>query len=62
MEEEGVQGHIRILTKLSSVVGDENAIGFFGYSFYQENQDSLKAVSISGPDSEEAVEPSFENE
>lgn len=63
MEEEGVQGQLIQDTNqvVSSVVGDENAIGFFGYSFYQENQDSLKAVSISGPDSEEAVEPSFEN-
>lgn len=63
MDEEGVQGQLIQDTNqvVSSVVGDQNAIGFFGYSFYQENQDSLKPVSITGPDSEEAVEPSFEN-
>ena len=63
MEEEGVQGQLIQDTNqvVSSVVGDQNAIGFFGYSFYQENSDQLKAVSIVGPDSEEAVEPTFEN-
>lgn len=63
MDEEGVQGQLIQDTNqvVSSVVGDENAIGFFGYSFYTENEDSLKAVSITGPDSEEAVEPTFEN-
>ncbi|MCK1977107.1 phosphate ABC transporter substrate-binding protein PstS family protein [Jeotgalicoccus huakuii] len=63
MEEEGVQGQLIQDTNqvVSSVVGDQNAIGFFGYSFYQANADQLKAVNIVGPDSEEAVEPSFEN-
>ena len=63
MDEEGVQGQLIQDTNqvVSSVVGDENAIGFFGYSFYQANEDSLKAVSITGPDSEEAVEPTFDN-
>lgn len=63
MDEEGVQAQLIQDTNqvVSSVVGDPNAIGFFGYSFYQENQDTLKAVSIQGPDSEEAVEPTFEN-
>ena len=64
MDEEGVDAQLIQDTNqvVSSVVGDENAIGFFGFSFYQANEDSLKAVSISGPDSEEAVEPTFENE
>ncbi|CEA00024.1 Phosphate-binding protein PstS precursor [Jeotgalicoccus saudimassiliensis] len=63
MDEEGVDAQLIQDTNqvVSSVVGDENAIGFFGFSFYQANEDSLKAVSISGPDSEEAVEPTFEN-
>lgn len=63
MDEEGVQGQLIQDTNqvVSSVVGDQNAIGFFGYSFYQANQDSLKPVSITGPDSEEAVEPTFDN-
>lgn len=63
MDEEGVQAQLIQDTNqvVSSVVGDQNAIGFFGYSFYIENEDSLKAVSITGPDSEEAVEPLFEN-
>lgn len=63
MDEEGVQGELIQDTNqvVSSVVGDPNAIGFFGYAFYVENEGTLNAVPIQGPDSDEAVEPTFEN-
>ncbi len=35
------------------VMGSPNAIGYFGYAYYQENEDKLRAVPIEG------VEPSF---
>ncbi|MGL5821911.1 MAG: PstS family phosphate ABC transporter substrate-binding protein [Sarcina sp.] len=44
---------------VQGVAGDQYAIGFFGFSYYKENQDKLKAVKIDagkGP-----VEPTFEN-
>jgi phosphate transport system substrate-binding protein len=28
------------------VTGDEGALGYFGFSYFEENQDSLKAVAI----------------
>lgn len=31
---------------VSGVEGDKNSIGYFGYSFYEENQDKLKIVPI----------------
>ncbi|CAN5649953.1 hypothetical protein BH23CHL5_BH23CHL5_16580 [soil metagenome] len=31
---------------VQGIAGDENALGFFGYSYYQENTDKLKAVAI----------------
>ncbi|MFJ7975054.1 PstS family phosphate ABC transporter substrate-binding protein [Peribacillus sp. JNUCC 23] len=43
---------------VQGVSGDKNAIGFFGYAYYAENQDKLKDVSIdngNGP-----VEPTHE--
>jgi len=33
---------------VQGVAGDKNAIGFFGYAYYLENQDKLTAVSIDG--------------
>ncbi|MEM7783395.1 MAG: PstS family phosphate ABC transporter substrate-binding protein [Planctomycetota bacterium] len=41
------------------VQGDPFAIGFFGYSFYEANQDELKSVAIVNPDNNEAVSPSM---
>ncbi|RID89430.1 PstS family phosphate ABC transporter substrate-binding protein [Peribacillus asahii] len=38
--------------------GDKNAIGFFGYAYYAENQDSLKVVPIDNGNG--AVEPTHE--
>jgi phosphate transport system substrate-binding protein len=31
---------------VTGVAGDTNAIGFFGYAYYVENQDKLKAVAV----------------
>lgn len=31
---------------VQGVAGDKNALGFFGYAYYEENQDKLKVVSI----------------
>ncbi|MFD2829441.1 phosphate ABC transporter substrate-binding protein PstS family protein [Corticicoccus populi] len=63
MAEEGVQGELIQDTNqvVSSVVGDENSIGFFGFNFYIENEDQLKAVPVSLSEDEDAVEPTFEN-
>lgn len=43
---------------LQGVQGDEYAIGYFGFSYYQSNQDSITAVSID--DGDGCVEPSLE--
>jgi phosphate transport system substrate-binding protein len=37
---------------VQGVSGDENALGYFGYSYYENNLDTLKALSVDG------VEPS----
>ncbi len=39
---------------VQGVAGDENALGYFGYSYYENNLDSLKALSLDG------VEPTAE--
>ena len=31
---------------VQGIAGDKNAIGFFGYAYYEENKDKLKVVSI----------------
>lgn len=44
---------------VQGVAGDKNAIGFFGFAYYEENQDKLKLVKIdngNGP-----ILPSFES-
>ena len=33
---------------MKGVEGDANAIGYFGYAYYVENSDKLKAVEIDG--------------
>ncbi|GGB04778.1 PstS family phosphate ABC transporter substrate-binding protein [Macrococcus hajekii] len=45
---------------VSSVKDNKNGIGFFGYNFYQENKDNLKAVKIQGKDEKEPVEATEE--
>jgi phosphate transport system substrate-binding protein len=43
---------------VQGVSGTEGAVGFFGYTYYEENQDTLKALSID--DGNGCVEPSAE--
>lgn len=43
---------------VQGIAGDKNALGFFGYAYYDENRDKLKAVSINGGNG--AVEPNYE--
>ena len=43
---------------VQGVGGTEDAVGFFGYTYYEENQDTLKALSID--DGAGCVEPSAE--
>lgn len=43
---------------VQGIAGDKNAIGFFGFSYYIENQDILKAVKIDNGDG--PVAPAFE--
>ena len=45
---------------VTGVSGSEGGIGYFGYSFYNENRDKLKALEIEGPDSGKCVEPAPE--
>lgn len=63
MDEEGIEGQLIQDTNqvVSSVVGDANSIGFFGFNFYLENEDQLNAVPIAQSADEEEVEPTFEN-
>jgi phosphate transport system substrate-binding protein len=44
---------------VQGVSGDEGALGYFGFSYYDENQATLKALAIDG--GEGCVEPSVEN-
>ena len=41
-----------------AVQGDKGALGYFGFSYYEENQDTLKAVGVDGGNG--CVEPSVE--
>jgi phosphate transport system substrate-binding protein len=43
---------------VQGVAGDKNALGYFGLSYYDQNQDSLKALAVDGGDG--CVEPSVE--
>ena len=45
---------------VQGVSGDVNAIGYFGYAYYEENQDKLKAVPIVEKAGKPAVSPSPE--
>lgn len=45
---------------VQGVAGDLHAIGYFGYAYYAENQDKVKAVPIVGKAGGEAVMPSVE--
>jgi phosphate transport system substrate-binding protein len=43
---------------VTGVAGDVNAIGFFGYAYFVENQDKVKAIGVDG--GEGCVEPTEE--
>jgi phosphate transport system substrate-binding protein len=45
---------------VQGVSRDTNALGFFGYAYYEENKDKLKAVKIIADGGKEAVGPSME--
>jgi len=45
---------------VQGVARDVNALGYFGFSYYNENRDKLKAVPIVGAPGKPAVEPSFD--
>ena len=45
---------------VTGVEGDRNAIAFFGFSFYEANNEDLKAIPIVNPKTDTAVTPSRE--
>ena len=45
---------------VQGVARDVNALGYFGYAYYMENRDKLKAVPIVEKDGKSAVAPSIE--
>jgi phosphate transport system substrate-binding protein len=45
---------------VTGVSGSPGGIGYFGYSFYNENRDKLKALQIENPDSGKCIEPTPE--
>jgi phosphate transport system substrate-binding protein len=46
-------------TTVTGVSGEQGALGYFGFSYFEENQDALKALQIDGGDG--CVAPSVEN-
>ena len=44
---------------VTGVSGEKGGLGYFGFSYYEENQDTLRAVEIDGGD--DCVAPSVEN-
>jgi len=44
---------------VTGVSGEKGGLGYFGYSYFEENQDTLKAIQIDGGDG--CVAPSVEN-
>ena len=40
------------------IAGDRGSLGYFGYAYYQENEDSLKVISVDNGDGCVAPEPS----
>lgn len=43
---------------VEGVAGSDNALGYFGYAYYEQNQDRLKVIAIDGGDG--CVEPTAE--
>lgn len=46
---------------VQGVAQDKNALGYFGFAYYVENQNRLKAVPVVNPKTGKAVLPSLEN-
>ncbi|MDY6981588.1 MAG: PstS family phosphate ABC transporter substrate-binding protein [Pseudomonadota bacterium] len=46
---------------VTGIEGDENALGYFGYAYYQENQERLKLVPIDGGNGPIAPDPTTIN-
>jgi phosphate transport system substrate-binding protein len=44
---------------VQGVAGDRGALGYFGFSYFEENQDKLKALQIQNPKSGNCVAPSI---
>lgn len=45
---------------VTGIAGDKHALGFFGYAYYEENRDKLRAVPIKVSDTAPPVAPSVE--
>lgn len=46
---------------VTGVAGDKGAIGYFGFAYFEENMDKLKAVPLQKAADKDIVEPSFDN-
>ena len=46
---------------MQGIEGSEAAMGYFGYAYYKENSDHVKAVKIAEEDTSNAVKPSLDN-
>ncbi|RLG21150.1 protein sphX [Methanosarcinales archaeon] len=46
---------------VQGVSGDLYSLGYFGYAYYEENRDKVKAVPIVNPQTGEAILPSYDN-
>ncbi len=45
---------------VQGVAGDKNALGYFGFAYFEENQDKMKAVPIKENKDAQAIVPSME--
>jgi phosphate transport system substrate-binding protein len=45
---------------VQGISNDQNALGYFGYAYYAENKDKLKAVPVVNPQTKKPVSPSDE--
>ncbi|WP_101294505.1 PstS family phosphate ABC transporter substrate-binding protein [Halegenticoccus soli] len=48
-------------TIIQGIQGSETAMGFFGYAYYEENKDAVKALKIKKDDSGTCTAPSLDN-
>jgi phosphate transport system substrate-binding protein len=46
---------------VQGVQGDRGAMGYFGYSYFEENQNSMKALQIRNPKTNQCVTPSADS-